>query len=1846
MKLTKLFRTITICIAGFLAFSCNNVFHELIPPADSSIHSFSLQDPETGFSRNAVPYSETITITVPYGTDITALIPVIKTDKKATVIPGTLPYIHKAFPSANIVNLSLQMQLAYNSGDLGSWVLNFIQENRDFTVPQLDIPIDFSEPVVFCVIAGQGNYSLYTVSVVIEEPENPGDPSTPQEPESPQEPEEPEPELPKDILSFTVENQLGTSVITQNTVSFTMDDGADIRGLYPVISVSPGAKVLPLTTDYLLDMFTYDQLISLLTGISTSVKPETYIKSFLEKQNNPEIPNLTHRIDFTQPVIMAVIARDNSIKLYTVTCTVQKDEPALTNLAFTKYNNPGLMKDARVSISGNTVTVEATYPVEYPDYDLIPDVSFYGDKITCTLPDGTETQINPGETKLSFGVTNITNGETVSSLLTVYKNGKTTQYNLNITWQEDKDTIRSITDFRFTKNTNPEIGTLSMASIYNEGDTGYISAVILYEGTTAPYELIPDFYSPGIVTKDNAVQTSGVTKQNYQTSFEYLCTSKNGLYCRLYTVNVTFIKVEPAQALIKSFSFPKFLNPDLSLDSEGVIDQDSATIYLSVKYKSQNPPEKLTAQFGATGNVLVDNIPQSSGFTEQDFKYTQYYTVISKNEISTATKTYKIQVVFTRDEDSDCALVSFGFLKQDNPTMDKDIEATITERSGSVYALLPKGTDFAGTPLIPVFETKGTLTINGSPIQSGTTPVNFGEEVKLTVTSKNGLFTKEYTVLLQESGAVIYVDLRACGRNNGTSWEDAFISFDRAIEAANAIPEESMVEIYLAYNESPYLYKNTYAYPLERANLIIRGGFTGTETTPEERPMITNAKGNLVPEHKTMITNDNKLTFICHNQTGGSLTFDSLDLIYGRNSIGLLDLSISKTAQSIPQVNYQNCRIKYDYYMFGIDIDNNSKKDIDITFTDTEISVDKDSSFITHDGTSLVNTVIKDSTFKIPGLYCDANSSNLEIINSDITNSSTSSFSLYCSNIVARDSTFNGGKGTMSGKLKTNSQIAEYYNCTLNEVNGISCTVMEDCTITNTLGKTYGSSLISSLGNTRITRTRIDSNTNTYTYGLIGFTGNDYDNYYVEITDSNINSTRYFLTKPCNLTIRGTGADSSSCTISTDLFFYSLYLVEAGSSNCSVIIENAQIHTHDIFNRSGYNLLFNDMFNYKFCFDTKFYFNELKILDSQITSGDKMGLPLCNSTVIKNSTLKSKDTCQISYVSREVLVKPENLEITGSTIQGSGVLIGQGVNTVIKDNKITTPTDEYTYVKIHLPDNTDVCGLNNRNYEFQGNTIDSNKTEILFYPPIENIKLNNNIFSNYTSIYTNKNTAPDLFEFNGNILNTTREITSGTGDIIDAYYHLSLGGLPEGGTAINCENSNIGYIYMQTSDYNTDYAYATFKNCIIDESFYSDKYFYSRDTDNFVDIARSFDVLFQDCIINIKSKNFLAAGNINIPGTPKTQIKGTGTNTSKINYHSSANEAAEFLHGIYNIQNTVINVTITNPGYVTTGAENFICDSNIDNCTLNISLEVNYAGPIFAMCNLSNSTLDVSSEGEIDTVFQFCNLSNSTLDVSSEGEIDTVFECCNLSNSTFDGKNIYAVDYFMSGTYDDTGVCGKRGLTNCTITNVKAEYGLYDVILSDGNIDSSEIRSCSGGIRVNDINNSQLFNYDCSEQNTDTITCYGDITDSSIYGWTTEFYGEKIQNTSFNFCISGYRGGALNISNFSLYDDKLIENCIFSNCKNANEGAFRGGGAIAIECDANNIEVTIKNCRFNSNETASIGNDIFMCASWSGGSSYSGCVLDLQNCYSDYVTDYGLIFGNSFSVYTNNITKKGNMLAL
>lgn len=191
--------TVLACAALFLAQSCRNVIHELIPPSDNGIHSFSVENADRMRYVAAETDSTDITITVPAGTDVTALLPIIESGDKSTVLPVTLPYIHRAFPSADLMSLAVQMNASQKAGDLGNWMLNFIRENKDFSVPPLDEPVDFTQPVMFCIIAGRGNYKLYTVTVVPEKPENPAEPDTPSpsEPDNPDEPGTPdEPSVP------------------------------------------------------------------------------------------------------------------------------------------------------------------------------------------------------------------------------------------------------------------------------------------------------------------------------------------------------------------------------------------------------------------------------------------------------------------------------------------------------------------------------------------------------------------------------------------------------------------------------------------------------------------------------------------------------------------------------------------------------------------------------------------------------------------------------------------------------------------------------------------------------------------------------------------------------------------------------------------------------------------------------------------------------------------------------------------------------------------------------------------------------------------------------------------------------------------------------------------------------------------------------------------------------------------------------------------------------------------------------------------------------------------------------------------------------------------------------------------------------------------------------------------------------------------------------------------------------------------------------------------------------------------------------------------------------------------
>ena len=169
MKPSEFIKSVAFVVAGILFWGCNNIYHDLLPPEDSSIYYFGVENPDDGFFDAAEDIDDKdgiIEITIPHGVSVDSLLPVIKTEEKATVIPITPEYLKKAFAGETEDDLAKVLALTGNTGELGSKILELINRNKDFEAPGLDIPIDFTGEVLFCVIAAQKNLSFYRVHIL------------------------------------------------------------------------------------------------------------------------------------------------------------------------------------------------------------------------------------------------------------------------------------------------------------------------------------------------------------------------------------------------------------------------------------------------------------------------------------------------------------------------------------------------------------------------------------------------------------------------------------------------------------------------------------------------------------------------------------------------------------------------------------------------------------------------------------------------------------------------------------------------------------------------------------------------------------------------------------------------------------------------------------------------------------------------------------------------------------------------------------------------------------------------------------------------------------------------------------------------------------------------------------------------------------------------------------------------------------------------------------------------------------------------------------------------------------------------------------------------------------------------------------------------------------------------------------------------------------------------------------------------------------------------------------------------------------------------------------------------
>ena len=772
---------------------------------------------------------------------------------QATLFPVTLRYLQEAFPATDVLKIGSAIGSFENIEAINRWFFEMYAENPNFNIPPLIFPINFLSPVPFAVIGGQGKIELYTIKVLYDDGTDPATGVLP-----------PGISAEKNILSFSAgEPQIGESVIGVNTVDFAVKAGTEVRALTVTATVSPHAVLIPLTEPYLVPLLQSLGMdpLSVLSGYITAPNKEAYLRALFAPVNlSSVIVPLDKPIDFTNSVQFAVLGNDKDVKLYTATCKQTVTDAALKNFGFSKVKNPGLVKDGTVRIdhAAKTVTAELFYPVEYAGsgaFSLYCDVAYAGDAAVIeykgTRYDAADTipftPENPSGAQYHLG--------TAEAKIIISFGTEKTEYRLFISFKEDPDTVRSITDFRFTKSNNSDLKTLSMAAIANDGHEGTITATVLYTGSAKPESLIPTFITPGTVTVNGASQTSGYTAQDFRKTLTYVCTSRDGQYTRKYTVKIRFVYAEPSQSVLKTFRFPAGVNP-LTKDCEGRIDQTAHTVHISAHYAGERP-EKLIPEFSATGEVTVDGLTQSSGFSIQDFEYPVYYKVTDPDDPQTYT-IYAVTVHVEYSADSGCELTEFKLLQQDNPSLTQDVTAFISTHSGVIYALLPRGADAAN--LIPRFTARGLVTVDGVEQTSGETACDFSAPVEYKVTSENGLYTKIYRVTLQQAGGIIYVDPKATGRNNGSTWEDAVTNLEAALQKANEMPAEISAEIWMSKDCT----LNNKRYELKRT-LTLRGGFLGIETEADQR----NKDNKSVFRRYAVFFSDEAIG-------GGTLTFDGI----------------------------------------------------------------------------------------------------------------------------------------------------------------------------------------------------------------------------------------------------------------------------------------------------------------------------------------------------------------------------------------------------------------------------------------------------------------------------------------------------------------------------------------------------------------------------------------------------------------------------------------------------------------------------------------------------------------------------------------------------------------------------------------------------------------------------------------------------------------------------------------------------------------------------------------------------------------------------------------------------------
>jgi hypothetical protein len=402
---------------------------------------------------------------------------------------------------------------------------------------------DFTSPVAYKVTAADASTKTYTVTVTVA------------------------PSSAKDLTAF--------SFLSAKNSQLSSDVTGTISGTSIALTVPFGTDVTALVATFTT------------TGASVTVGTTTQVSG-------------TTANDFTSPVTYKVTAADASTKSYTVTVSFAAN-PAkdLTAFSFLKSNNSGLTADVTGTITGTNIAL--TVP--------------YGTVVTALVATFTTTgaSVAVGTTAQVSGTT--ANDFTSPVTYTVTAADTTTKaYTVTVTVALNP--AKDLTAFSFLKSCNSGLTADVTGTI-----TGTNIALTVPYGTVVT-ALVATFTTTGAsVAIGTTAQVSGTTANDFTSPLTYTVTAADAS-TKAYTVTVT-VALNPAKD-ITAFSFLMAKNTGLTADVTGTI--TGTNIALTVP--NGTVVTALVATFTTTGaSVAVGTTAQTTDVTPNDFTNPVTYTV-------------------------------------------------------------------------------------------------------------------------------------------------------------------------------------------------------------------------------------------------------------------------------------------------------------------------------------------------------------------------------------------------------------------------------------------------------------------------------------------------------------------------------------------------------------------------------------------------------------------------------------------------------------------------------------------------------------------------------------------------------------------------------------------------------------------------------------------------------------------------------------------------------------------------------------------------------------------------------------------------------------------------------------------------------------------------------------------------------------------------------------------------------------------------------------------------------------------------------------------------------------------